>query len=589
MLQTTRIALALVITIVALACSDDEGPKSTAAVPTSHASETPQRTPNATIPNATIPNTAAPDRRLASMDLVEDYSEGVADRLIGFGDKLRRRDFLACEEWLSDEFVGHSLSGLDVSETTTLPLGVQKTAYSVDGAESVDREGFLASIKSHLGPWQRVESAIWKVKGAEFQAGSRPWGRVRLRLTALGLDASGGPASLVLWGHARAAKVRGEWVLSAFTLDSLSTSRRPEEMFTDVSVPAGVAHVGTRFGAPGNTSFAWNGAACADVDGDGYFDLFVPSAPRHKLYLANGEDGYRDEATERGLTGGGGTGAVFFDFDRDGDQDLALGDVGWQEADGTERGNRLRFYVNDGEGHFTESGKALGFDALCHAYTLTVLDFDADGYLDVFVCNYGRVEGEPNNSWTQATNGTPNALFRNEGGSRFRDVAEDVGLVDTDWTFAAAAADYDSDGDTDLYVANDYGRNSLWRNDGGAFEDVAALEGVTDLGNGMGALFGDLNSDGVLDLYVANMSSTAGNRILRRLSEDSGTASLVKMAAGNSIFLRGDEGYERLDPKKGGIGASWAWSPALLDMNLDGRLDLYCASGFVTGDTLEDT
>jgi len=179
--------------------------------------------------------------------------------------------------------------------------------------------------------------------------------------------------------------------------------------------------------------------------------------------------------------------------------------------------------------------------------------------------------------------------LHNEGGQGFRDATAEFGFEDSGWSYAAAAADYDSDGDIDLYVANDYGRNALWRNEGGRFTEVAEDEGTSDLGNGMGAAFGDLNNDGQLDLYVSNMSSTAGNRILRRLSEESGTADLVKMAAGNSIFTRTDDGFERLDPARGGIGASWAWSPALCDLNLDGRLDIYCASGFVTGDTLEDT
>lgn len=585
----TTSVIALASSLVLAACSDDAGRGRSGEPASSQATAPDLSAVDLSAVELGAPDTSAPDKVLASMDLVEDYSEEVADRLIGFGDKLRRRDFGACEDWLSEDFIGHSIAGLPVGSAQPMPLETHGRVYDVSGATSVDRGGFLAAIQSHLGPWQRVDSAIWKVKAADFQAGARTWGRVRLRLTALGVDARGGPASMVLWGHARAVKRGGEWTLNAFSLDSLTTTERAQAMFTDVSVPAGVAHAGIRFGQPGNTSFAWNGAASGDVDGDGYFDLFVPSAPDHKLYVANRKDGYREEANERGLAGGGGTGAVFFDFDHDGDQDLAVGDVGWKEADGTERGNRLRFYVNDGKGHFTESGKALGFNALCHAYTLTVLDVDADGYLDVFVCNYGRVDAAPNNSWVQATNGTPNALYRNEGGKGFREVAQEYGLIDTGWTFAATAADYDSDGDTDLYVANDYGRNSLWRNDGGTFKDVAAEEGVTDLGNGMGALFGDLNGDGLLDLYVANMSSTAGNRILRRLSEESGTADLVKMAAGNSIFLRGENGFHRLESSKGGIGASWAWSPAILDINLDGRLDLYCASGFVTGDTLEDT
>ena len=88
------------------------------------------------------------------------------------------------------------------------------------------------------------------------------------------------------------------------------------------------------------------------------------------------------------------------------------------------------------------------------------------------------------------------------------------------------------------------------------------------------------------------MSSTAGNRILKRLSQkDARWQVLSKLAAGNSIFLGGSSegGFERLSTQAGGVGGAWAWSPSLVDLDLDGRLDVYCANGFVTGDTPADT
>jgi len=169
-------------------------------------------------------------------------------------------------------------------------------------------------------------------------------------------------------------------------------------------------------------------------------------------------------------------------------------------------------------------------------------------------------------------------------------------MKDSRWSYAAAAADYDEDGDQDVYVANDYGTNFLWKNDGhGHFHDVAPELGITDLGNGMGCAFGDLDGDGHLDLYVVNMSSTAGRRILSRLaSKDERWNELEKMASGNSIFLskwnaNGFGGFERLAHDKGGVGGSWAWSSALVDLDLDGLLDVYCCNGYVTGDTAADT
>ena len=174
---------------------------------------------------------------------------------------------------------------------------------------------------------------------------------------------------------------------------------------------------------------------------------------------------------------------------------------------------------NDGLGHFQLE---FGLGTKAQAFSMSSADYDQDGDLDVFVCGYNPsganvrqgAMGEPM-PFHDANNGGQNMLLKSVGNWEFQDVTKETGMDEnnTRHSFAAAWEDFDNDGDLDLYVANDYGRNNLYRNEGGHFKDVAAELGVEDMSAGMSASWADFNHDGWMDLYVSNMFSAAGNRI----------------------------------------------------------------------------
>jgi len=334
--------------------------------------------------------------------------------------------------------------------------------------------------------------------------------------------------------------------------------------------------------------FNWHGAAAADVDCDGDVDLFVPSNGANHLYLNQADGTFTDVAQEWGVAiPAAGTGAVFFDYDDDGDRDLFVARIGSQIL----FENRL---VPDGKAQFVDvSGQSGIGDRPAHGFGVAVADVDGDRDLDVFVAAYNSFGDVLPDSWYDAHNGMPNLLFLNLGDGQFREVAIDRGVRGDRWAYAAAFADYDQDGDQDLYVANDYGGNNLFRNDGtGHFEDFTEAAGVLDPGNGMGVSWGDYDNDGLIDLYVMNMSSTAGNRILGRLYEDARGvgATLVKLAAGNSLFRNlGDGTFQNVSKESGGVGAAWAWGGGFTDLDNDGCDDLFISNGFITGKSAKDT
>ena len=228
---------------------------------------------------------------------------------------------------------------------------------------------------------------------------------------------------------------------------------------------------------------------------------------------------------------------------------------------------------------------------------MSAADFDNDGDLDLYTCVYSAgdesisgkrgFEASSPIPFNDANNGGRNVLLMNLGGFEFGDVTAQVGLDqnNTRWSFAAAWEDFDRDGDPDLYVANDFGRNCLYRNDAGRFVEIAAEAGVEDMAAGMSVAWGDYNRDGRADLYVGNMFSAAGRRVgyQRKFSDG-----LQRMARGNSLFAGRQDGFEDVSLNAGVTTGGWAWSSAFADLNNDGWQDLVVANGYLSNTRDDD-
>ena len=342
----------------------------------------------------------------------------------------------------------------------------------------------------------------------------------------------------------------------------------------------------------------WEGVSISDVNDDGLDDLYVsqPGGLPNRLFTQNEDGTCRDASAESGTDWlNQAHGAVFGDIDNDGDQDLVVG-----VQDG------LLVMSNDGSGKFTVA-RGLILPAAV-PYSLTLADYDQDGDLDLFACCYDRRSGVNRHRifakaipYHDANNGGRNVLLRNDatpadGQWNFSYVTKEAGLDENNRRFSYAASweDYDNDGDLDLYIANDFGRNNLFRNDGGRFKDVAKEAGVEDVSAGMSITWGDYNNDGWMDIYISNMFSSAGNRIaFQRKFQSDATGETKKLfqrhARGNSLFENAKDGtFRDVSVEAGVTMGRWAWGSRFIDINNDGWQDLLVGNGFLTQGKADD-
>lgn len=336
------------------------------------------------------------------------------------------------------------------------------------------------------------------------------------------------------------------------------------------------------------------GVAIGDADGDGLEDVYICQSGGlpNRLFLHQPDGTVRDYSRESGTDWVEPThGALFLDLDRDGDQDLVIG-----------TGFELMLMRNEGKARFVRAGL---LRLPRPSISLAAADVDLDGDVDLYAGVFHDADADPGKlahpiPLHDANNGGRNVLFRNEtpagGEFSFVDATAELGLEQNNrrWTWGVCFEDYDNDGDQDLYVANDFGANNLYRNDGGRFRDVAEEAGCIDRSFGMGCTWGDVDRDGFMDLYISNMWSSAGHRITyqRNFKPELGDGDKARfqfLARGNSLYRnRGDGHFLDVSVETGTTLGRWAWGCYALDVNNDAWEDLLVCNGYLTNTEPED-
>ena len=373
-------------------------------------------------------------------------------------------------------------------------------------------------------------------------------------------------------------------VAAALTEDSLPFS------FTNVAAQAGLSAT-TVFGGREQNRYLLEttgcGAAFFDYDDDGWLDAFLVNGttlegfpegqqPTNHLYR-NRRDGTFEYVTARaGLAASGwGQGVCAGDYDNDGFPDLYVTYYG-----------QSRLYRNRGDATFEEVTAKAGLTEtrLRWGTGCAFVDYDRDGKLDLFVANYidldlktapvpesglCRYRGIKVACGPPGLVGGKNALYRNRGDGSFENVSERAGITKASGTYGLGVStlDFDADGWTDLYVANDSNPSTLYRNKGDStFEDVATGAGCAFSADGknqagMGVGVGDWDRNGTLDIFKTNFAGDT-----------------------STLYANSGDGYceDRTFASGVGVNTRWlGWGTGFVDLDNDGWLDLFLANGHV--------
>jgi hypothetical protein len=359
--------------------------------------------------------------------------------------------------------------------------------------------------------------------------------------------------------------------------------------------------------------------SAVDYDNDGWYDVFFADGAQPRLYRNHGDGTFYDATAEAGLPDNmtGINVGIFADFDNDGYKDVYFGCF-------TDRSRLFKSVAIDSQQpsrrKFVEVTDTAGIEKKGDGDFVVVAaaaDYDNDGDLDLYTGRYLDPRRHLPTTLFYTRNGEGNRLFRNEGNFHFTDVTKQAGINETGLTLGVSWGDYDNDNDLDMYIANDFGRDALLRNNGdGTFSDVSKETNAFDPGYGMSSTWGDVDNDGDLDIYVSDVHS--GQRwygqaatlhkylvtsvrqgtifedfpVYKEIYDHVGADWSTygdKTVKGNALYLNDGKGkFTDVSESANTNPFGWYWGSTMFDYDNDGRQDIYAVNGWITSKSTED-
>jgi len=461
-----------------------------------------------------------------------------------------------------------------------------------DPGPVVRKEAFIASLRDTIGALAAVERTRWKALSI---TGDSRRARQRMHIGFAGVHPDGRRVELRGTIDVEARHEGGTWRLHRALAEALTWTESRLPPFRDLAHLTGFGFNPSEQGKAAVQAAIDNrrvvsvgGLTILDFDHDGFWDILATYADRETLlFLNDGAGGFvtktlplitKPEQVSKFY--------LWADLDDDGREEL----VGTQVLD--HRGDTIEFgvYTFDRNQKMRRKKGALTFEVppwmrRISYESIVVCDVNGDQRLDLLFLGYSHLDSVEHRRLIEATDGLRNLLFINHGNLKFTEESAARGLTQTKYSFVGECRDFDDDGDPDIFVGNDYGKNNVYVNDGaGNFRHDTGHPLHLGASFSMSVSIADYDNTGAYAMSVSNMYSHAGNRIIPLAPDldDALRADMMQLVSGNTFYEKRDGRWTNVAEAKGVADSGWAWGNVFFDLDNDTDKDLYVVNGFTT-------
>lgn len=340
--------------------------------------------------------------------------------------------------------------------------------------------------------------------------------------------------------------------------------------------------------------FTGGGVALGDINNDGLVDAyFTGNQADNKLYLNQGDFKFTDITAKAGVAAADSwsTGTTMADVNQDGFLDIYVC-RSYHDSPEEKRANLL--FINNGDGTFSEKGKEYGVADTNYSIQAAFLDYDKDGWIDLYVGNHPRELRKSVEEHLALFNNpvmeSSDHLYRNNGDGTFTDVTEQAGILNYGWTLGLSIADLDKDGWQDIYVTVDHDQpDRMYHNNGdGTFSEIVK-ETMRHISlSSMGVDAADYNNDGLPDLYAVDMLAQDNYRQKTQMASMAPEKFEYYKGVGyHAQFMRnmlqlntGKNRFSEIGQMAKLHETDWSWAVLFADLDNDGWKDLYVSNGY---------